>query len=207
MRAPNTQPNSDGSPVWAAPRETIICLGSAVAGSEPLHRQGRVLYRGGDDEGVVALDADLARQQAVHQALVVLEMGDDELADIVDTAADRPAFDDLGEGSNGALEAREVLAAVALQLHLDEDHGHRAESLERHFGLIALDDAGVLEPTQPLPARCRRKVHPFGKRCLGNATFALQYAEDLDVAGIEFDALDLGRADAGHWLSLCSEAQ
>jgi hypothetical protein len=54
------------------------------------------LDRLGDEEGEVALEADVGLEQVVHEALVVLDVGGGDLEDVVEAAADGPALDDLG---------------------------------------------------------------------------------------------------------------
>src|ERR1700709_1059172 len=64
-------------------------------------REGLVLDRHRHHVRVVALDAYLGGEHPVDKALVVREMPDDDLAEIVDAAADRPALDHFRNPGDG----------------------------------------------------------------------------------------------------------
>src|SRR5947207_3035902 len=59
----------------------------SLMGEQAVEREfGVVLHRFGDDVAVVALDLEAAFEQAIHQPLVSVDVGDDDLHDVVDAA-------------------------------------------------------------------------------------------------------------------------
>jgi len=87
-----------------------------------------------------------------------------------------------------ALERLKALRPVALELRHHEHHDVRRHLGQRHVGPVTADQAGLLQPSQPLPAGRGRQVHPAGKVDLGDPPLAAEDGQDLQVAVVEGNA-------------------
>ena len=154
-------------------------------------QHGVVLHGLGDDVGEVAVDTDLARQQGVDQPLVGIDVAGDDLQQIVDATADRPAGDHFRHIADRPLEPVEIAWAVIAGRPPHHPGRDRRNDTQGKPRMVAGDDAGLLQLAQPHPARRGRQTRLFGESQLGDAAVALHGVQYLQVDRVEAECRHL----------------
>src|SRR6185437_8920324 len=107
--------------VWSGRRERDSPFHLLLGGDarslrdEADRRLNRRLDRPRDDIGEIAFDADLRRQEPIDEPLIGVDIRRDDLEQIVDAAAGRPAAHDVVGLAYRPLEALEIFIAVLLE--------------------------------------------------------------------------------------------
>ena len=93
----------------------------------------------------------------MHQeTLIVVEIGHDDLQEIVGLAGDHVTGDDFGKGHDGFLERDGSFVGMAFDLHADEDAETQANALAPQHRAIGFDIALALQAIDPSQAGRRR---------------------------------------------------
>src|SRR5215510_12675937 len=110
-----------------------------------------------------------------------LEIRNRQLDEVIRLAGQRIGFLHFLEAFDQLHEALGVVGRVCRQRHLHEHDHVEPERLRRQRGVIAADDAGVLQRLPAPRALRRRQAHTLGEIVVGQPAIVLQCAEQVDI--------------------------
>ena len=105
----------------------------------------------------------------------------------VGLAGQHVALADLGPALHQGLEGAQVVLRLARQADLGEDGDAEAERRGVEVGVIAADEAGLLERAHAPQAGRRRDAGPLGQLDIGHAAVGLQVAQNVPIDPVELD--------------------
>src|SRR6185437_255476 len=148
--------------------------------------QGRAGFESLDRDVAADLAHDRQLQKlADEKALIILEVGHDDLEEIIGLARDEVAGDDFRHLDHRLLEARRLFVGVTVDLHTQEYREAEADAAALQGCAIAVDDAVALEALDAPQARRRRQPYSLGEFDIAQPGIGLQFADDPAVDGIK----------------------
>ena len=151
-------------------------------GVQMVERQGRHRLQGLDgDVAANLLDHRQIEQLAQEQALVMLQIWNDDLEQIVGPARHDVARDDLRHGQNARLEGMHALVGVAIDLDPHEYRETKTDAVAPKHCAISLDVALALQALDPAQARGGRQADLFGQVDIAEPAIGLQSRDDTAI--------------------------
>ncbi|CAM2147669.1 hypothetical protein PT2222_10251 [Paraburkholderia tropica] len=126
-----------------------------------------------------------AEDALVQEGVVGLDVGRDDLEDVIRLARGAVALRHLGAGGDLALKRFDAAFRVTREVDMRERADMQAELLAIEQRRVALDHARLLHVLDAAPARRAGQAHLIGDFLHRTARVELQQAQDLLGEGIE----------------------
>src|SRR5580658_1108161 len=149
----------------------------------------RLVFRGADRErrpymGNIGGGGELRRQKP----LIAVPVGGHDLQEKIGLTREHVHLAHLGPGEGQDLEGLEIRLRLAREADLGEDRDAEAQRLGIDVGVVAPNEAGLLERAHAPEAGRRRDAGALRQIDVGHATGRLQIAQNASIDLVELDA-------------------
>ena len=148
-----------------------------------------VLHLAEDEEGVEGADAVEVAEDAKHEFLVSLHVGDVDFEHEIVVAADVVALHNFGDLPDGLHDALCILVGMLLHAQVAEGDEAAVDLLSVEHRHVLFDVALALQALHALEGRGGREVYLSSKLLVGQSGIVLQKAQDAQVRSVGYSYL------------------